>query len=85
MVVVAVAVAVAVVSQRVSCVKLRKTFRNHVNAATEASSFAKLFALEISLFNMCNCAWLLVTAAQMCRRNSDRNEAKTVAKLQTAL
>ena len=37
-----------VVSQRVSCVKLRKTFRNHVNVATEASSCAKLFALEIS-------------------------------------
>ena len=37
-----------VVSQRVSCVKLRKTFRNHVNVATEASSCAKLFAGEIS-------------------------------------
>ena len=40
-----------VVSQRKSCVKLRKTFRNHVNAATEASSCAKLFASEISWFN----------------------------------
>ena len=80
-----VAVAVAVVSQRVSCVKLRKTFRNHVNEAGGGSSAAKLFALEISWFNMCNCAWLLVPAAQLCRRNSDRNEAKTVVKLQTAL
>ena len=39
------------VSQRKSCVKLRKTFRNHVNAATEASSCAKFFASEISWFN----------------------------------
>ena len=49
-------VAVAVVSgvtkaQRESCVKLRKTSRNHVNAATEASSCAKLFSSEISWFN----------------------------------
>ena len=83
---VVVVVAVAVVSQRVSCVKLCKTFRNHVNEAGGGSSAAKLFALEISWFNMCNCAWLLVTAAQLCRRNSDSsNEAKTVVKLQTAL
>ena len=40
-----------VVSQRKSCVTLCKTFRNHVNAATEASSCAKLFASEISWFN----------------------------------
>ena len=40
-----------VVSQRKSCVTLGKTFRNHVNAATEASSCAKLFASEISWFN----------------------------------
>ena len=63
-------------SQRVSPVTLRKTFRNHVNEAGGGSSCAKLFALEISRFNMCNCAWLLNTAAQLCRRNSDRNEAK---------
>ena len=44
-----------VVSQRESCVTLRKTFRNHVNAATEPSSCAKLFASEISWFN-CNSA-----------------------------
>ena len=42
---------VAVVSQRESCVKLRKTFRNHVNAAGVGSSAAKLFASEISWFN----------------------------------
>ena len=40
-----------VVSQRKSFVKLRKTFRNRVNAATEASSCAKLFVSEISWFN----------------------------------
>ena len=73
------------VSQRESCVTLRKTFRNHVNEAGEGSSVAKLFALEISRSNMCNCARLLNTAAQLCRRNSDRNEAKTVVKLQTAV
>ena len=72
-------VAVAVMSQRESCVTLRKTFRNHVNEAGGGSS------LEISWFNMCNCARLLITTAQLCRRNSDRNEAKTVVKLQTAL
>ena len=33
-----------------SPVTLRKTLRNHVNAATEASSCAKLFASEISWF-----------------------------------
>ena len=82
---VVVAVAVAVVSQRESCVTLRKMFRNHVNEARGGTSAAKLFALEISWFNMCNCAWLLITAAQLCRRNSDRNEAKTVVILQTAL
>ena len=69
-VVVAVAVAVAVVSQRDSCVKLRKTFRNHVNEAGVGSSAAKLFTLKIS---SCNCARLFNTAAQLCRRNSDRN------------
>ena len=37
-----------VVSQRVIRVTLRKTFRNHVNVASEASSCAKLFAGEIS-------------------------------------
>ena len=68
--VVAVAVAVAVVSQRVSSVKLRKTFRNYENEARGGSSAAKLFTLKISL---CNCARLLNTAAQLCRRNSDRN------------
>ena len=70
--VVAVAVAVAMVSQRVSCVKLklRKTFRNYENEARGGSSAAKLFTLKISL---CNCARLLNTAAQLCRRNSDRN------------
>ena len=75
------------VSQRESCVTLRKTFRNHVNDAGGGSSAAKLFALEISLFNTCNCAWLLIIAAQLklCRRNSDRNEAKIVVKLQTAI
>ena len=62
-----------VVSQRVSCVKLRKTFRHHVNEAAGGFSAAKLFALEISWFNTYDCAWLLITAAQMCRRNSDRN------------
>ena len=70
MVVVVVAVAVAVVSQRDSCVKLRKTFRNHVNEAGVGSSAAKLFTLKIS---SCNCARLFNTAAQLCRRNSDRN------------
>ena len=67
-----VAVAVAVVSQRVSCVKLRKTFRNYENETRGGSSAAKLFTLKISL---CNCARLLKvnTAAQLCRRNSDRN------------
>ena len=79
------AVAVAVVSQRKSCVTLRKTFRNHGNEAGGGSSAAKLFALEISWFNMCNCAKLLITVVQLCRRNSDRNEAKTVVKLLTAL
>ena len=69
-VVVAVAVAVAVVSQRDSCVKLRKTFRYHVNEAGVGSSAAKLFTLKIS---SCNCARLFNTAAQLCRRNSDRN------------
>ena len=72
-----------VVSQRVSPVTLRTTFRNHVNEAGGGSSAAKLFALEISWFNTCNCAWLLITAAQLCRRNSDKNyisEAKTVVK-----
>ena len=49
---VVVAVAVAVVSQRESCVKLRKTLRNHVNEARGASSAAKLFALEISRFTL---------------------------------
>ena len=39
------------VSQRESCVTLRKMFRKHVNAATEASSCAKLSASEISWFN----------------------------------
>ena len=39
------------VSQRETCVTLRKTFRDHVNAATEPSSCAKLFASEISWFN----------------------------------
>ena len=68
--VVAVAVAVAVLSQRVSCVKLRKTFRNYGNEARGGSSAAKLFTLKISL---CNCAPLLNTTAQLCRRNSDRN------------
>ena len=34
-----------------SPVTLGKTLRNHVNAATEASSCAKLFASEISWFN----------------------------------
>ena len=53
---------VAVVSQRDSCVKLRKTFRNHVNEAEGVSSAAKLFAGEIS---RCNCARLLNTAAQL--------------------
>ena len=72
-------------SQRESCVTLRKTFRNHVNEAGGRSSAAKLFALEISWFNTCNCAWLLITAAQLCRHNSDRNEAKIVVKLQTAM
>ena len=43
---------VAVVSQRESCVKLRKTFRNHVNAAGVGSSAAKLFASEISWFTI---------------------------------
>ena len=71
-------------SQRVSCVTLRKTFRNHVNVAGGGSSAANLFALEIYWFNTCNCAWLLITAAHLCRRNSDRNEAKIVVKLQTA-
>ena len=42
----------AVVSQRESCVKLRKTFRNHVNAAGVGSSAAKLFASEISWFTI---------------------------------
>ena len=59
------------VSQRESCVTLRKTFRNHVNEAGRGSSAAKLFALEFSWFNTCNCAWLLITAAQLFRRNSD--------------
>ena len=74
------------VSQRESCVKLRKTFRYHVNEAGGGSSAAKLFALEFSCCNTyCNCAWLLIRAAQLCRRNSDRNEEKTVVKLQTAV
>ena len=51
------------------CIVLRKTFRNHVNAATEASSCAKLFASEIS---WCNCAWFFNTTAQLFRRNSFR-------------
>ena len=67
---VVVAVAVAVVSQRDSCVKLRKTFRNHVNEAGVGSSAAKLFTLKIS---SCNCARLFNTAAQLCRRNADKN------------
>ena len=54
-----------VVSQRVSPVTLRTTFRNHVNEAGGGSSAAKLFALEIFWFNTCNCAWLLITAAQL--------------------
>ena len=45
-----------VMSQRVLPVTLRKTFRNHVNEAGGGSSAAKLFALEISWFNTCNCA-----------------------------
>ena len=61
---------VVVVSQRVLRVTLRKTFRNHVNEAGVGSSAAKLFTLKISL---CNCARLLITSAQLCRRNSDRN------------
>ena len=52
-----------VVSQRVLPVTLRKTFRNHVNEAEGGSSAVKLFALEISWFNTCNCTWLLNTAA----------------------
>ena len=55
----------------VSGVTLRKMFRNHVNEAGGGSSAAKLFALEFSWFNTCNCAWFLITAAQLCRRNSD--------------
>ena len=47
-------------SQRESCVTLRKTFRNHVNEAGEGSSAAKLFALKIF---SCNCARLLNTAS----------------------
>ena len=62
-----------VVSQRVIRVTLRKTFRNHVNEAGGGSSAAKLFALGISWFNTCDCAWLLITVAQLCRRNSNRN------------
>ena len=53
---------VAVVSQRVIRVTLRKTFRNYENEARGGSSAAKLFALEISL---CNCARLLNIAAQL--------------------
>ena len=59
------------VSQRVVPVTLRKTFRNHVNEAGGVSYAAKLFALEIC---WCNCARLLNTAAQLCRRNSDRSK-----------
>ena len=70
MVVVAVVVSGFTKGINESCVKLRKTFRNHVNEAGEGFSAAKLFALKISL---CNCARLLNTAAQLCRRNSDRN------------
>ena len=55
-------VVVAVVSQRDSCAKLRKTFRNHVNEAGGVSSAAKLFAGDIS---RCNCARLLNTVAQL--------------------
>ena len=64
------------VSQRVSCVKLRKTFRNHVNEAAGGSSAAKLFALKISF----NCARLLNTAAQLCR-NSIQIEVRIEKKL----
>ena len=60
------------VSQRVTPVTLRKTLRNHVNAAAEASSAAKLFVSAFSWFNNCNCAWLLNTTAQLFRRNSFR-------------
>ena len=53
------------VSQRVIRVTLRKTFRNHVNKAGGGSSAAKLFGLGISWFSTCNCAWRLITAAQV--------------------
>ena len=73
-----------VVSQRVIRVTLRKTFRNHVNEAGEGSSAAKLFALGISWFNTCNCAWLLITAQQLnCVGEIQigiRSEAKTAVK-----
>ena len=36
-------------SQRESCVTLRKTFRNHVNEAGGGSSAAKLFAINFNL------------------------------------
>ena len=69
-----------VVSQRVSCVKLRKTFRNHVKEAAGGSSAAKLFALKISF----NCARLFNTAGSstVSKFNSDRVriERKTVVK-----
>ena len=61
---------------RVLRVAFRKTFRNHVNEARGGSSAAKLFDLKISWCGTCNRAWLLNTAAQLCQRNSNRNELR---------
>ena len=62
------------VSQRVSCVKLRKTFRKHVKEAAGGSSAAKLFALKISF----NCARLFkfntAGSSTVSKFNSDRSK-----------